>query len=406
MNPLHLGGYGLEILTSNAKPHAELTITDGRQNNNIPARYLFLPRRIPYDSIILENSTGHISLAALRWLSAHHIPVFFLDFDGSTISSILPPTPIKADLRVAQIQASNNNNRKLTIAKAIVQGKIRNSLFVLEWLSGRYDIEKELEATRREAPSLNKVGSVPQVRTVEGRVAQRYWEAFGKVVPKKFRFESRSSNSHNNNTSDAFNASLNYGYGYLKILSRTAINSVGLEPAVGFLHETQGAQTSEALVYDLEEPYRFLIDIAVVQTFEAGELSSRDFTFLPNDYQYRILWDGKMRLLEHLRAVFNSRILYKARMCTWDFIIEQKALELARYLTGKSQSLDFCEPNPEFERTNGKAVRETILSMTNAEARELDIGKQTMFDLRKKAKSRKPFKLYSRLREKLTKQQQ
>ena len=88
MNPLHLSGWGVEIQASNPKPHAELMIRDGRQNEDLPERYLFLPRRIEYDSIILENSTGHISLAALRWLSKHNIPIFFLDFDGSIISSI------------------------------------------------------------------------------------------------------------------------------------------------------------------------------------------------------------------------------------------------------------------------------------------------------------------------------
>jgi rhodanese-related sulfurtransferase len=71
MNPLHLGGFGVEILTSNPKPHAELKITVGRKSNSSPVRYLFLPRRIEYDSIILENATGNISLAALRWLSAN-----------------------------------------------------------------------------------------------------------------------------------------------------------------------------------------------------------------------------------------------------------------------------------------------------------------------------------------------
>jgi hypothetical protein len=79
MNPLHLSGYSVEILTSNPKPHAELKITVGRKTKPTPERYEFLPRRIEYDSIILENATGQISLAALRWLSKHNILIYFLD---------------------------------------------------------------------------------------------------------------------------------------------------------------------------------------------------------------------------------------------------------------------------------------------------------------------------------------
>jgi CRISPR-associated protein Cas1 len=236
MNPLHLGGFGVEILTSNPKPHAELKITVGRKTNSTPVKYQFLPRRIEYDSIILENATGQISLAALRWLSKHNIPVFFLDFDGSTITNILPPTPVKADLRRAQFQASTDPERKLTIAKALVQAKVARSLQVLDWLGERYEIEQEVRMAKAEASKLANASTVPETRTVEGRTALRYWETFRKILPYWLHFQGRMATSHNNNASDPFNAALNYGYGFLKIQCRIAVNSVGMEPAVGFLH--------------------------------------------------------------------------------------------------------------------------------------------------------------------------
>lgn len=346
MNPLHLEGFGVEILCSNAKPHAELMITDGRRENNIGERYLFLPRRMEYDSIILENCTGHVSLGALRWLSHMNVPVFLLDFDGSVISSILPPTPIKADLRVAQIQASADPQRKFTIAHALVEAKNQRSMAVLDWLAERYKIERQVRAAKREAMRLSKASSVGQVRTVEGRTALRYWQAFAKLLPESLRFQSRASNSHNNNASDCFNAALNYGYGYLKILTRTAINSVGLEPAVGFLHELSKQQTAESLVYDLQEPFRWIIDLTVIEAFENHKLSPHDFYWMKDDYLYRIQWEGKMRLLDSLREKFNSGVSYKGRTLKWDTVIEEKTLELSRFLTGKSSAVDFLEPAP------------------------------------------------------------
>jgi len=135
MNQLHLAGFGVQIQASNAKPHAELMITDGGRNQSTPERYLFLPGKIEYDSIILENCTGHLSLAALRWLSIHNIPIFFLDFDGSIISSILPSKPIKAEVRIAQIKTASDPKKSLTIAKALFQAKITRSLQILNWLA-------------------------------------------------------------------------------------------------------------------------------------------------------------------------------------------------------------------------------------------------------------------------------
>jgi CRISPR-associated protein Cas1 len=401
MNPLHLSGLGVEIQASNPKPHAELMITDGRRNNNIGERYLFLPRRMEYDSIILENCTGHVSLAALRWLSKHNIPIFFLDFDGSIISSILPPAPIKADMRVAQIQTANDLEKKFTIARALVQAKIARSLQVLDWLGQRYDIQREAQVTKREAARLAKAATVNQLRTVEGRVALHYWKAFRHALPESLHFEGRMTTSHNNNASDATNAALNYSYGFIKILCRMAINSVGLEPAVGYLHETSVHQTAESLVYDLMEPYRWLADLCVIQAFETGALNVNDFAYARDDYVYRIQTEGRKRLRDILIRAFNVPVPYKGRFLKWDTTIEEKTNELGRHLIGLRPKLDFSEPAPTLKRQDDREVRENILSLTQFEATELGIGKSTLHYLRKRADNQQPFRIYSKVREKI-----
>jgi CRISPR-associated protein Cas1 len=114
---------------------------------------------------------------------------------------------------------------------------------------------------------------------VEGRVARRYWEAFGKVLPEHLDFQGRMTSSHQNNASDPVNLALNYGYGFLEGEVRKAINSVGLEPSVGFLHDFSDYQTKQSLVYDLQEPFRWLSDISVIHAFESEALQLSDFYF-------------------------------------------------------------------------------------------------------------------------------
>jgi CRISPR-associated protein Cas1 len=401
MNPLHLGGSGVEILTSNPKPHAELKITVGRKTKPTPLRYFFLPRKIEYDSIILENATGQISLAALRWLSKHNLPIFFLDFDGSIISSILPPMPVKADLRVSQIQAATNPESKLAIAKAFVQGKLNRSLEVLTWLSERYDIQDELRAAKAEAVKALQTRNVNELRTVEGRTALRYWEALRKILPESLAFEGRVTGTHNQNATDPFNACLNYSYGFLKVVCRIAINAVGLEPAVGFLHETSAYQTAESLVYDLEEPFRFLCDLCVIEAFESQAFDPYDFAYERNNYLFRIGPEARLNLRSRLVQQFNSGVEYKGRTLKWDTVIEGKTLELSRYLTGKSPSLDFSEPGPLLERSDSREIRERILSLSQPEAIQLGIGKSTLHYLREKARESSSFKLYANVKRKL-----
>jgi CRISPR-associated protein Cas1 len=182
-------------------------------------------------------------------------------------------------MRAAQIQAANDPKKKFTIAHALVKAKIARSLQVLDWLGQRYDIEREIRITKGEASKLGQASSVSQLRIIEDRTALRYWTTIQKVLPDWLDFQGRMTSSHQNNASDPFNSALNYGYGFLEGECRMAINAAGLEPAVGFLHDFSNYQTKQSLAYDLQEPFRWLVDLSVIQAFESKALELHDFYF-------------------------------------------------------------------------------------------------------------------------------
>jgi CRISPR-associated protein Cas1 len=401
LNPLHLSGYGVKIKVTGLRSRSELEVTDGREWDKPTSTLKFRPRRFHYSSIIVDGHSGYISLQAFHWLSRNKVPVFILDFDGSMISSILPPSPVKADLRAAQIKASEDSKAKFSIAKSIVRAKIARNLQVLDWLAQRYDIEKQVRLTKHEAFRLGKARSVVDLRTVEGRVALRYWQAYASVIPECFDFHGRMTSSHQNNASDPVNLALNYAYGVLEGECRAAINTVGLEPSVGFLHEPSSYQTKQSLVYDLQEPFRWLADIAVMEAFESGVLDLPDFYFTGDDYRYRFEPEAKERFLDLLRGRFNSGVRYKGCALKWDTVIEQKTVELGRYLVGRASRLDFVQPSPTFHRTDERDLRRRILSLTQPEAENLGIGKSTFHYLRRSARGRRAFKVHEKTLRKL-----
>jgi CRISPR-associated protein Cas1 len=395
LNPLYLSGWGVKVRVSNIESLSELEVVDGRGGNT----YAFRPRQIPFDSIIIHGHSGYISLQAFHWLSRNDIPVFVMNYDGNIISSLLPPTTIKADLRSAQFQTANDQKKKLTIARSLVQAKFVRSLQVLDWLAERYDIEREVLRVRKEAMKLLKASSTVQVRTVEAHVAQRYWEAFRKTLPEPLGFHGRLTTTTNKHASDPVNLALNYGYGFLEAECRMAINIVGLEIGVGFLHDSADYQTKQALVYDLQEPFRFLVDVTVRKAFESGALDAKSFYFVEQDYRFSFELDAKGRFLNLLREQFNSGVKYKGRVLKWDTVIQQKANELARYLTGRSSTVDFSEPAPVLERSDSSMIREKILSLTQSEAEKRGIGKSELHYLRRKARDQHSFKIYGKVAE-------
>jgi CRISPR-associated protein Cas1 len=119
---------------------------------------------------------------------------------------------------------------------------------------------------------------------------------------------------------------------------------------VSCLHEFIGCQTKQSLVYDLQEPFRWITDVAVMEAFESRVLDLPDFYFTADDYRYRFEPEAKQRFLESLRERFNSGVRYNGRALKWDTVIEQKAVEFGRFLAGRIGRLGFSEPSPTLRR--------------------------------------------------------
>jgi len=202
--------------------------------------------------------------------------------------------------------------------------------------------------------------------------------------------------SHQNNASDPVNLALNYAYSILEGECRRAINMVGLEPSIGFLHDFADYQTKQSLVYDLQEPYRWICDLATIQAFESGLLDMKDFYFTGDDYRYHIEADAKRRFFDLLKERFNGRVQYRGKAWRWDTIILNKTGELACFLLGKSEALDFVKPSPILERSDSLVLRRHILGLTQSEAKRLGISKSTLHYLRRHARQEKSFTVYEK----------
>jgi CRISPR-associated protein Cas1 len=170
-----------------------------------------------------------------------------------------------------------------------------------------------------------------------------------------------------------------------------------LEPSAGFLHEFPDYETKQSLVCELQEPFRWIADVAVMDAFESGVLDSPDSYFTGDDYRYRFEPEAKQRFLDLLRERFNSGVRYKERAFKWDTVIERKAVEIALFLTGKSNTIAFQEPAPTLERQDDRELRTKIQRLTQSDAKRIGIGKSTLHYLRRKARNEQPFTVYRKV---------
>jgi len=83
----------------------------------------------------------------------------------------------------------------------------------------------------------------------------------------------------------------------------------------------------------LQEPFRWIADVTVMDALESGVLDLPDFYFTGDDYRYRFEPEAKQRFLGLLRERFSSAVSYRRRAFKWDTVIEQKTVELVGWIS-------------------------------------------------------------------------
>jgi CRISPR-associated protein Cas1 len=365
----------------------------------VPEELAVEPRHAHFDSVIIDGHSGSMSLDSIKWLVRHGIPIYLLDYDGTLLSSTLPSEPINGPLKIAQMEAHNDPAKRLRIAKKLVEAKSRRTIDLLEWLGSRYEgLGSARERAQKEAQQIDECNSLPKLMQVEGHIADIYWRQLALILPEELRFNSRLHETRQMNSSDPVNSLLNYGYAILESECRRALNTVGLEPTIGFLHEAR--QTKHPLVYDLQEPFRWLVDTAIIESLERREFGRKDFYRLDN-YVLRIKPDTARTLLDILQTKFNGTVRYRGKYYSWNTILRLKCQELVGYILSKRNELNFSHPCPFLSRDDSETFRNRILSLSLAEARKLGIRKNTLWYMQQRARTRKRMRIYNPVKKRL-----
>ena len=396
MKFLLLNGHGINMHIDGAKLH----INEGRfSTSEEPQEYIFAPKRMDIDNIIIYGKDGNISIDAIRWLIKHNVQITILNWDGKLLTTMLPPESVQVKTKFAQYDAYRDSDKRLKLAKNFLESKFSRTQLVLDWLKQRYpEINTDFS---NELPYLKKGKTISEIMMLEGRIARFYWQEFAKIIPEKFEFSSRVNHySRPKGAGDMVNCMLNYGYSLLEAECLRAINSSGLDVHVGFLHEMNLGKNS--LAYDLQEPFRFLVDMAVIKLIETEVMELKDFIRTEN-YNLRLRPTGARKVTEEGQAWFNKKVKYQGKQSSWSYVIFLKTRELAHYLIGKKKTIDFLKPSYEIERQDSNEIRKKILDISYSDWKKLGFSKGTLHYMKKNAKENKPFTLNKHVMERLGK---
>lgn len=284
-----------------------------------------------------------VSPPLLGYCAERGICVSYLSPNGKFLARVEGPVSGNVLLRREQYRRSDDGPGCSAIVRNILLGKLHNQRAVVS--RGLRDYGKDyppeahaalVHAERR----LKRIGErlltetrVDVLRGLEGEAAQAYFSVFDhliRVPDSVMQFGGRSRRP----PTDAANALLSFLYTLLTHDCRSALETVGLDPAVGFLHRDRPGRPSLAL--DLVEEFRpVLADRLALSLINREQVSARDFTRLDNgavllkeDSRKTVLTAYQERKREQLRHAFLDE---KADIGLFPAI---QAQLLARHLRG------------------------------------------------------------------------
>lgn len=291
------------------------------------------------ESVVTFGYTG-ASPALMGYCAERNISIVFLDRNGRFRARVIGSSQGNVTLRKEQYRVSDDEYRSAQIARNFILGKVYNQRWILERMTRdhalRVDTERFKIFTQSLADTLSAIrlcGDLDELRGLEGQAALMYNSVFNDLILQQkedFYFYGRTRRPPTDNV----NAMLSFAYTLLANDVAAALETVGLDAYVGFLHRDRPGRVSLAL--DVMEDLRGVYaDRFVLSLINKKVMTKEDF-FEKENNAVTMTDDGKKKFLQAWQQKKQEKIThpYLGEKISWGLVPFSQALLLARYLRG------------------------------------------------------------------------
>lgn len=209
------------------------------------------------DLVILGGATLDASL--MRSRRADPLGVWIADHSGRLRTVLLEETPLdNAELIREQVHAADDPGRALEIARRLVVSKLHHYALLAEATASDGPARASATTIRELADLAEGAETLEKLIGFEGAGASAWYRSLGGRIDRRFSFDHRVAPD----AEDPINVLLNIGFSWLYRLAELLALQQGLAPSLGFLHQPRPGHS--ALASDLIEPFRHLVDRAVI----------------------------------------------------------------------------------------------------------------------------------------------
>ena len=298
--------------------------------------------RIPLhnlQAIVTFGYTG-ASPALMGVCAQRNIELSFMSGNGRFLARVTGEVKGNVTLRKQQYRVSDDREKSIKIARNFILGKVYNSRWVLERAGRDYAMRLDAELIRKK--SLYLAQSMKNIRMcenneellgLEGEAASVYFSVFDELIlqqKKDFYFHGRNKRPPLDNV----NAMLSFAYSLLASMCGSALESVGLDPYVGFFHTDRPGRMSLAL--DLMEEFRSIMADRFVLTLINKRIMKSDH-FMKKENGAVIMSDeGRKLFISSWQSKKQETITHPFlnEKIEWGMAPYVQSMLLARYLRG------------------------------------------------------------------------
>ncbi len=298
--------------------------------------------RVPLHNIERIVTFGHAgaSPALMAKCAGSGIDLVFMSRNGRFTARVSGEVRGNVLLRRQQYRYADDEQFSLGVAKNIISAKIFNSRWVLERVirdhGARIDTElfrKKTEYLKNSLKQVQTAQDTDALRGIEGEAASVYFSVFDDMILQQkddFYFHSRNKRPPLDNV----NALLSFTYSMTASMCTSALESVGLDPYVGFMHTDRPGRCSLAL--DLMEEFRsvlcdrFVLMLINKRIFDGSDFIKREdgAVILKEDARRKFFTAWQKRKAEELKHPFLDE------KTEWGMLPYVQSLLLARYIRG------------------------------------------------------------------------
>ena len=241
--------------------------------------------RVPLHTLGAIVCFGNVGCSPflMGFCGERNVGLSFLTENGRFLARVQGPVAGNVLLRREQYRRADDPVFSARIAAACVLGKVANCRTALLRArrdhADRVDTDALQQAADRLSASMRRLQDdldLDAVRGIEGDAARVYFEAFDHlIVREKDHFFMRGRSRRP--PLDRVNCLLSFLYTLVLHDLRSALESVGLDPAVGYLHRDRPGRAGLAL--DMMEEFRPMADRLALSLVNLGQLQAGDFVF-------------------------------------------------------------------------------------------------------------------------------